>query len=210
MIVFDNLKTTPGARRDQALSARVQRAVTNICDVPRSCFHTHQPWALALNMLKDNRLCPPTRLRPFFTAIFMMMTIPAPLIRWRKANCSWRDRETSRSLFMKNHGVIATGDNIGQAYKRLYKTERVCRAQVLALSTGRPISIVGRRRETASAVEATGIYAERERLYFGMMRVLDRELPGYADPNKRTCQSLAAQPLGAKAKTARIMAASRM
>jgi ribulose-5-phosphate 4-epimerase/fuculose-1-phosphate aldolase len=37
---------------------------------------------------------------------------------------------------MKNHGVLVTGDTVAQAYRRLYKLERVCRNQVLALSTG--------------------------------------------------------------------------
>ena len=34
------------------------------------------------------------------------------------------------------------GATIAQAYRRLYKLERVCRAQVLALSTGRPIELL--------------------------------------------------------------------
>jgi len=89
------------------------------------------------------------------------------------------------TLFLKNHGVIATGDNIAQAYKRLYKLERVCRTQVLALSTGRPIEVlsddvVGRLQ--APSANDRHSRAERERLFFeAMMRVLDRDLPGYAD-----------------------------
>jgi len=88
-------------------------------------------------------------------------------------------------LFLKNHGVIATGDNIAQAYKRLYKLERVCRTQVLALSTGRPIEVlsddvVGRLQ--APSANDRHSRAERERLFFeAMMRVLDRDLPGYAN-----------------------------
>ena len=31
-------------------------------------------------------------------------------------------------VFMKNHGVLVTGDSVAQAYRRLYKLERVCRA----------------------------------------------------------------------------------
>jgi len=68
-------------------------------------------------------------------------------------------------LFMKNHGVIVTGATVAQAYRRLYKLERVCRAQVQAPASN--------DRHSS---------AERERLFFeAMMRILDRELPGYAD-----------------------------
>ena len=74
---------------------------------------------------------------------------------------------------------------MAQAYKRLYKLERVCRAQVLALSTGQPLEVLS--DDVVARVQAPSGHdrhsrAERERLYFeAMMRVLDRELPGYAD-----------------------------
>jgi ribulose-5-phosphate 4-epimerase/fuculose-1-phosphate aldolase len=91
----------------------------------------------------------------------------------------------SRIVFMKNHGVLVTGDSVAQAYRRLYKLERVCRNQVLALSTGRPLEVLAEeivtRVKTPNA-EDTHSRGERERLYFeAMMRVLDRELPGYRD-----------------------------
>ena len=88
-------------------------------------------------------------------------------------------------LFMKNHGVLVTGDTVAQAYRRLYKLERVCRAQVLAMSTGKPLEVLS--DEIVAQVQAPAVNdrhsrAERERLFFeAMMRVLDRELPGYAD-----------------------------
>ena len=92
---------------------------------------------------------------------------------------------TKHIMFMKNHGVIAVGDNVAQAYRRLYKLERVCRAQILAMSTGRPLALLEEvmveRVETPNPRNSHS-QAERERLYFAaMMRVLDREMPGYAD-----------------------------
>jgi ribulose-5-phosphate 4-epimerase/fuculose-1-phosphate aldolase len=88
-------------------------------------------------------------------------------------------------LFMNNHGVVVTGETVAQAYRRLYKLERVCRAQVMALSTGQAIEVLS--AEVVARVKTPSVHdrhprAERERLFFeAMMRVLDRELPGYAD-----------------------------
>jgi ribulose-5-phosphate 4-epimerase/fuculose-1-phosphate aldolase len=86
---------------------------------------------------------------------------------------------------MKNHGVLVTGDTVAQAYRRLYKLERVCRTQVLALSTGQPLEILSDdivRQVQAPPVNDRHSRAERERLFFeAMMRILDRENPGYAD-----------------------------
>ena len=86
---------------------------------------------------------------------------------------------------MKNHGVLVTGATVAQAYRRLYRLERVCRNQVLALSTGRPLQVMSdeivARVQTPSADDRHP-RGERERLFFeAMMRLLDRELPGYAE-----------------------------
>ena len=40
------------------------------------------------------------------------------------------------------HGILVTGDTVAQAYRRLYKLERVCRTQMLALATGRPLEVL--------------------------------------------------------------------
>ena len=86
---------------------------------------------------------------------------------------------------MKNHGVLVTGDSVAQAYRRLYKLERVCRAQVLAMSTGKPLEVLSEdivAQVQAPAANDRHSSAERDRLFFeAMMRILDREMPGYAE-----------------------------
>jgi ribulose-5-phosphate 4-epimerase/fuculose-1-phosphate aldolase len=88
-------------------------------------------------------------------------------------------------VFMRNHGVLVTGESVAQAYRRLYRLERVCRNQVLALGTGRPLQVLSDEivaRVQAPNPDDSHPRAERDRLYFeAMMRVLDRELPGYRD-----------------------------
>jgi ribulose-5-phosphate 4-epimerase/fuculose-1-phosphate aldolase len=88
-------------------------------------------------------------------------------------------------VFLKNHGILVTGDTIAQAYKYLYKMERVCRAQVLAMSTGKELNILSRKvvdAVLAPAPDETHPTEERDRLFFeAMMRIVDRELPGYRD-----------------------------
>jgi ribulose-5-phosphate 4-epimerase/fuculose-1-phosphate aldolase len=85
---------------------------------------------------------------------------------------------------MKNHGVLVTGDTVAQAYRRLYRLERVCRTQLLAMATGKPLEVLSDEivaRVQASSPDDRHSRAERERLFFeAMMRVVDRELPGYA------------------------------
>ena len=149
-------------------------------------LHTHQTWALALNLLEDNRLLPGSQTAAFFTRNIAYDDGYAGLAD----SVSEGERLASilgakQIMFMKNHGVLAVGDNVAQAYRRLYKLERVCRAQILAMSTGRPLAVLDEamvnRVETPNPRNSHS-QAEREALYFAaMMRVLDREMPGYAD-----------------------------
>ena len=88
-------------------------------------------------------------------------------------------------LFMKNHGVVAVGNTVAQAHRCLYKLERACRTQVLAMSTGQPLQVLDAnamaRVRTPSANDRHS-REERERRYFeAMMRIVDRKLPAYAD-----------------------------
>jgi len=186
MIVFDESGTTLEGEGVVEQSAQcIHAPIHRLCGV-RVVLHTHQPWALALNMLEDNRLLPASQTAAFFHGHIAYdddyCGVADSLEEGERLAGVIGDRKI---LFMKNHGVIVTGSSIGQAYKWLYKLERVCRAQVLALSTGRPIQVLS--DDVVARVQAPSrndrhSRVERERMYFdAMMRVLDRESPGYAD-----------------------------
>lgn len=149
-------------------------------------LHTHQTWALALNMLEDNRLLPGSQTAAFLTRNIAYddgyTGLADALSEGERLASVLGDKHI---LFMKNHGVLSVGDTVGQAYRRLYKLERVCRAQILAMSTGQPLSLLDEamvKKVEAPNPRNSHSQEEREALYFAaMMRVLDREMPGYAD-----------------------------
>ena len=186
MIVFDESGATLEGEGVVELSAQCIHAPIHRITGARVVLHTHQTWALALNMLKDNRLVPASQTAAYFHGHVAyddtyLGTADFPEEGERLARLIG-DRHV---LFMKNHGVLVVGDTVAQAYRRLYKLERVCRAQVLAMGTGKSLEVLA--DEVVAQVQAPPVNdrhsrAERERLYFeAMMRVLDRENPGYAD-----------------------------
>jgi ribulose-5-phosphate 4-epimerase/fuculose-1-phosphate aldolase len=186
MIVFDESGRTLEGDGVVELSAQcIHAPIHRICGV-RVVLHTHQPWALALNMLEDNRLLPANQTAAFFQGHIAYddnyAGVADSLEEGERLARLIGDKQI---VFMKNHGVIATGSTIAQAYKRLYKLERVCRTQVLAMSTGRRLEVLSDDVVAQLQVPSDNdrhSRAERERLYFeAMMRVLDRELPGYSD-----------------------------
>ncbi len=186
MVVFDESGTTLEGEGKVELSAHCIHAPIHRIAGAKVVMHTHQPWALALNMLKDNRLLPASQTAAFYhgqvayddhydgTADFKSEGERLAAILGDKS-----------ILFMKNHGVLVVGETVAQAYRKLYKLERVCRAQMLALSTGREVNVLADdviAKVLATAPHETHSREERDRLYFeAMMRVVDRELPGYAE-----------------------------
>ena len=85
---------------------------------------------------------------------------------------------------MRNHGVLVATDSIARAYRLLYLLERVCRAQIRAMSTGQKLLPIS--QQVIDQVQAPDEHdrhrGKRDDLYFdAMKRVLDRDQPGYSD-----------------------------
>jgi ribulose-5-phosphate 4-epimerase/fuculose-1-phosphate aldolase len=186
MMVFNEAGHTLEGRGVVELSAQCIHAPLHRITGANVVLHTHQHWAMALNMLKDNRLIPASQTAAFFDGQIAYddhyQGQASSLEEGERLAACLGDKPI---LFLKNHGVVVTGETVAQAYRRLYKLERVCRAQVMALSTGQAIEVLS--PEVVARVKTPSVHdrhprGERERLFFeAMMRVLDRELPGYAD-----------------------------
>jgi ribulose-5-phosphate 4-epimerase/fuculose-1-phosphate aldolase len=184
LIVFDDQGNTLEGDGVVELSAWcIHAPIHRIAGAP-VVLHTHQPWTVALNMLKDNRLLPASQ-----SAVFVHHLIAYDDHYQGTADTPEEGERLAALMgdkpivFMKNHGVLVTGKTIAQAYRRLYRLERVCRTQMLALSTGRELEVLAPDiigRVLAPAELETHSPAERDRLFFeAMMRLVDRDLPGY-------------------------------
>ena len=186
LIVFDADGRVVEGDGTLELSARCIHVPIHHITGARVVLHTHQTWATALNMLQDNRLLPASQTSAFFHGQIAYgddySGVAATLEEGERLAALMG---TKPIVFMQNHGVLVTGETVAQAYRRLYRIERVCRNQILALGSGRPLQVLS--DEIAARVQAPNPddshpRAERDRLFFAaMMRVLDRELPGYRD-----------------------------
>ncbi len=184
MIVFDEAGATLEGDGIVELSAQCIHAPIHRITGRRVVFHTHQNWALALNMLEDNRLIPASQTAAFFDGRIAYdddyQGLADTLAEGERLAALIGDKEV---VFLKNHGVLVASDSIERAYRLLYMLERVCRAQLRALGSGQkiqPISpqVIARVQAPDSKDRHQG---QRDRLFFdAMKRVLDRELPGYA------------------------------
>ena len=87
-------------------------------------------------------------------------------------------------MFLRNHGVLVATDSIARAYRLLYLLERVCRAQIRAMSTGQKLLPIS--DDVIAQVQTPDEHdrhrGKRDQLFFdAMKRLLDREMPGYAE-----------------------------
>ncbi len=186
MMVFNEAGETLEGEGVVELSAQSIHAPVHRITGAKVVLHTHQPWATALNMLKANRLLPATQTAAFFDGVIAYddhyTGLAAELSEGERLSQLMGGGKTV--LFMKNHGVMTVGDTVAQAYRRLYKLEKACRTQVLAMGTGQPLNVltesVIQRIKNPSPLDRHP-RSERERLFFeAMMRVVDRVNPGYA------------------------------
>jgi ribulose-5-phosphate 4-epimerase/fuculose-1-phosphate aldolase len=186
MIVWDESGATLEGEGVCELSAQCIHAPIHRVTGARVVLHTHQTWALALNMLQNNRLLPANQTAAFFHGhIAYDDTYAGTADTLDEGERLAKLMGDKHVMFMKNHGVLVVGDTVAQAYRRIYKLERVCRTQILAMSAGQPLEVLAEsivRQVQAPPPDDRHSRSERDRLFFeAMMRVLDRVNPGYAD-----------------------------
>lgn len=186
IIVFNDAGETLEGHGVVELSAQCIHAPLHRLTGAKVVLHTHQPWATALNMLKNNRLLPASQTAAFFHNRIAYddhyQGLAKTMAEGERLAALLQDKQV---MFLKNHGVITVGDTIAQAYRRLYKLEKCCQTQLMAMSSGQPLEIMN-ESVIAEVLQRSPNdrhpIKERERLYFeAMMCVLDRVNPGYAE-----------------------------
>ena len=140
MITFNEAGDTLEGEGLVELSAQCIHAPIHRVTGARVVMHTHQTWATALNLLENNRLIPASQTSAYFDGRIAYED------EYRGTADTLEEGEhlahllgDKNVMFMRNHGVLVAGETIAQTYRTLYLLERVCRTQILAMSTGRAL-----------------------------------------------------------------------
>ena len=144
-------------------------------------LHTHMPYATALTMIENGGLewANQTALN-FYDDVAYDRQYNGLVLDDREGDRIAAALGDKRVLFLANHGVIVIGRSVGEAFDDLYYLERACQAQVIAMSTGRPLLRIP--DEIARTINANSTERMRmEKLHFqALKRLLDREAREYA------------------------------
>lgn len=160
------------------IHARIHAAVPQA----RCVLHTHMPYATALACLKGYRLqmIDQNAMR-FFGRIAWDDDFRGMALDRDEGEriCAMLDGKDV--LFMANHGVTVVGASVAEAFDLLYYLEHACRVQVLALSTGQPLSVVPGEIAALTARQWAEYPADAARDHFAeLCRLLDATEPEYA------------------------------
>ncbi len=146
----------------------------------RACFHTHMPYATALCLIKGGRLLPVVQEAMMFHDQIAydedysgLALDPAEGERVARV---LGDREI---VFMRNHGPMVVGREIGQTFYMLYYLEQACRLQLLAMQSGQPLAPVGDHLARPVMEAVRSVHAYGNTFLAAIKRVLDREEPDY-------------------------------
>ena len=164
----------------------IHQPVHRLSPQGRCVLHTHMPYATALCMLENPRLEMAVQSAlGFYDDVAYDPTYNGLAYDVSEGERLARSLGDKSVLMMANHGVLVVGKTVPEAFERLYCLERAAQAQVLALSTGRPLRLIPEPviQKTVAQFSAGGLVGGRDRadLHFdALKRVLGRADSDYA------------------------------
>ena len=86
-----------------------------------------------------------------------------------------------QAVILRNHGLLAWGDNLPRAFAILWLLQRACEIQVATLAMGkaRPISDAVARRCTADSLQFNPRFGAGQDAFDALTRMIDRRDPSY-------------------------------
>ena len=147
----------------------------------RCVLHVHSKYATVLACLADSRLPPiDQNCMRFFERVVIDDHFEGMGLGDEAERVS-RLIGDHPILLMGNHGVIAIGPSVAQAFDDLYYFERACETYIVALSTGQPLRIAPAEIARRTCRQWTDDYAGSADRHFNALRqILDEEEPAYA------------------------------
>ena len=86
-------------------------------------------------------------------------------------------------MILCNHGLLAVGRTIAEAFVTMYWLERACQAQALAAASGNELDVPG--EEVVRTTNERYKPGQRRRIgeleWTGLLRLLERRYPGFRE-----------------------------
>ena len=186
MVVDFNGTVVSGQGSVEDTALYIHQPVHRLSPQGRCVLHTHMPYATALCMLENPRLEMAVQSAlGFYDDVAYDLNYNGLAYDVSEGERMARALGDKSVLMLANHGVLVVGATVPIAFERLYFLERAAQAQVLALSTGRPLRLISPAviQKTVAQFGVGAAVGGRDRadLHFdALKRVLDRNASDYA------------------------------
>ena len=143
IIVDENGKKVSGDGYAEPTAFLIHGAIHNSSKKNKCVMHTHMQSALAITMHEEGRLLMADQNAcRFYDDIYYMDDYEGLVLDKETAKPIGDASKNHDIIFLANHGIIVTGETIYQAWESLYYLERACKAQNLAMSSGKKLKII--------------------------------------------------------------------
>lgn len=148
------------------------------CPRARCALHVHPRYATVLAGLADSTMLPiDQNCARFYNRVAVDEDYGGLALEEEAERCT-RLLNDKRILLMGNHGVMATGASVAQAFDELFYFERAARTLITAYMTGRPLRVLDDDVAERTARQWEALCAAEK--HFGeLTAILDEEAPDY-------------------------------
>jgi ribulose-5-phosphate 4-epimerase/fuculose-1-phosphate aldolase len=157
------------------IHSAVHRARTDVACV----IHTHTPAGMAVSAM-DCGLLPLTQNAMFFSSVGSH-AYEGPAVDLDEQKRLVTDLGERVAMLLRNHGLLAVGATIPEAFITMYWLERACQAQVFALATKTSLPAPETIRTTNERYKPGQRRKIGELEWAGLLRLLERRYPGFRD-----------------------------
>lgn len=146
----------------------------------QAVLHTHMPYATALCLIDNGRIEPVNQSAlAYIDRTAYDEDYSGLALSYEEGTRVAKLMGDNTTMMMRNHGPLVAGATLPEAFDRLYFLEDICRVQLLAMQSGKPMKRVGQPMiEEVRGIMESGIgYADKH--FTGIKRMLDRLEPDY-------------------------------
>ena len=144
-------------------------------------IHTHTPSGMAVSAMKCG-LVPLTQSAMFFSGVGYH-DYEGPAVDLDEQRRLVADLGGHVAMVLRNHGLLAVGATIPEAFVTIYWLERACQAQALAMAA--KTDLISPPRDTVAKTNERYKPGQRRRIgeleWAGLLRLVERRYPGFRD-----------------------------
>jgi ribulose-5-phosphate 4-epimerase/fuculose-1-phosphate aldolase len=159
----------------------IHSPIHRLCPQASVVLHTHQPWTTALAMHKELELAPISQTSLQFTGRVVYDERYEGLADLDEGERLAKVLGDAEVMFLRHHGILVAGPELGVAMDDLYMLEKAAQLQVLATGLGTPTRIGDETIERTREQFSEGRIEWGRMHWAAMMRMVEKAHPDVRD-----------------------------